>query len=333
MPHRTRQQHKDHLSYEQAWKTYKAYVRGRASDAALGAAVKALEYHARKCVVARLLLATVMSDDETPFFNTRRAAAQYARCVREGLPEAASMLASDYSGNGALQRNLSRRFFWLMEGWKLGNAECTFYAGLALVAGRGVRRDETQGVTLIREAVAYPDARAVIALLDLLSGASHEPRRAIEQMEAAAHASSTEAWLMLGVLVQCKLPTRATTSPIECYRRAARADNGAAMWNLRTCYAAGLGVSRSPAKARYWCQRSGENGVMPLESNQDRVGAWAWGRKRLYPLPMMGPFALSSYEELSAVVGDGSFAGAKPPASRAVRHDQRKRPKQKRRTQ
>lgn len=213
------------------------------------------------------------------------------------------MLAKRYEwGWGSLPINLSRRFYWLMEGRKLGSAECTFHAGLALVAGRGVRRDVTQGLNLIREAAQYPDALAVTALLDLVDAKPRERHRMVNQLKVAAQHRSPEACLLLGVLIQFKIIKAGTTLPLEYYRRAARAGNGAAMWNLHVCYATGLGATRSAAKARYWRRRAGENAVEPLESDAAKVGSYAWGRERLYRLPMSGPLALSSYEELSAVV-------------------------------
>src|SRR5690606_10210069 len=118
-----------------------------------------------------------------------------------------------------------------------------------------------------------------------------------------------------------KLINRSATSPLQYYRRAARAGNRAAIWNLHVCYAAGLGVDRNPAKARYWRRRSEEYRICVLDRDRQKIGVDAFRSERIYPLPVIGPIAVSSYEELSAAISDESFAQAKPRVGNKAKQD------------
>jgi hypothetical protein len=101
--------------------------------------------------------------------------------------------------------------------------------------------------------------RSLLSILALFVGGSD--CQAVDARLGCASDMDAETALQVGLLVDTGVGVRQDFSmAVQCYRRAALAQNRRAEFNLAAMYAKGRGVERDPQQAAFWYQQAAEQG-------------------------------------------------------------------------
>ncbi len=219
---------------------------------------------------ARFALASIVSQADAGFFDKGRAVQMYKSCLRDGIVEAAWMLAEMYPVGKVRSQVLNKRQYWLQVGYNSGEDRCGYELAMMILAGLCENIKVSAAFTILRESIHYPNAMAAFELIRFCSARRVRIKEfAIARLATAARNRSTDACVSLGALGLSKFTrSQHVEHSVTYLKTAARADNIAAYLNLYA-YFKKIGDEKSIAVAKRWRQRALNRGVQGL--NRDDV--------------------------------------------------------------
>jgi len=207
----------------------------------------------------------VVLDRGPPSLQSRtEALLWYRKAAEQGYARSQSNLAYLIVKEGGVEK-LEEARAWIDKAVAQNEPLALYMLGSMLLEGRGVQKDEAEGVKLVQRGAEGGEREAQYRLALLLGngqGLAKDEVAAVSWLRRAAEQGYPEAQLLLGALLMQGRPglTRDPRAGVNWLRRAARQDNVEAQYALGVAYAEGRGVARDMDEAVAWFTEAAKNG-------------------------------------------------------------------------
>lgn len=199
--------------------------------------------------------------------NSGRLGTSNATPQQEMSPDELNSRGEEHYNNGEFEQAVE----CFRKAAEQGNASAQNNLGICYFWGKGVERDELQGIYLLRKAVEQGNATAHINLFNCYFNGGNvvqkDEKQAVNWLRKAAEQGNAEAQLQLGIYHINKVTQLDDEQAIYWYRKAAEQGNVTAQVELATCCEHGIGVPQDTKRAIYWYQKAAEQG------NKDAIDA------------------------------------------------------------
>jgi len=190
-----------------------------------------------------------------------------------GRSHAMSEVGLRYSNGAGVERDFVKAASWFAQAREAGDAG-TLLAECYLL-GKGVMKNETKAVALLKDAAAAKDPRAMDQLGNCYHkgiGVARNDREAFRLYETAANSGYPDSAGNLGVLYLTseetdlgKNQSARTQKAFGLFRDGAKENNAFCMYLYARCFEVGTGVNADPKEAIAWYRRAAAAGNRPAQ--------------------------------------------------------------------
>lgn len=186
-------------------------------------------------------------------------AAKLMRSAAQTLPLAQVAYANMLdTGMPDVPRDQAEALEYYTKAWKSGETLGGQYLAVMYIEGKGVTRDETYGMALLKEAVSRGQISAMVELA--YYAGMKDPNLESKWLHAAADAGSTEAMIEIAQRLARAHDDTSLAAMVKLAQRAADLGDVRGMLVLVSAYFHGSGVQKNLDEARKWAFAAADTG-------------------------------------------------------------------------